>query len=171
MKVAIASFGGPQSFGSVSGTVVFTQASMRSYVEVKVFLSNVSQGLHGMHVHQKRLTPAMIRNFGKDCCKQLGGHFNGNKPLWSPDDPHGTKHGNHVGDLNFNVKANNRNEVVNTFIDRKISLYCISPNCIIGKSLVVHKNEDDRGKGKNTESLITGNAGARIGCANIISIM
>ena len=37
----------------------------------------------------------------------------------------------------------------------------------MGRSIVVHADPDDLGKGGNLESLKTGNAGKRIGCAVI----
>ena len=40
-------------------------------------------------------------------------------------------------------------------------------NSIIGRSIVVHKDIDDCGKGGHADSLTTGHAGARIDCAVI----
>lgn len=168
MKEAYAEFD-PFLFGPIKGGVYFKQTNKNSPVIIDVKIEGVPPGLHGFHVHQKPMTSKMIRERGSKCCDLLGGHFNGKKALWSIMNPYGTPHGSHVGDLKFNVKSI-RGKVNEKFPDGLISLYPSSPNCIIGKSIVLHKNEDDEGKGNNTESLITGNAGSRIACANIKSL-
>jgi Cu-Zn family superoxide dismutase len=71
----------------------------------------------------------------------------------------------HVGDLG-NIITNNKGEAKYTFYDNIIKLRGSKAN-IIGRGLIIHKDEDDCGKGGNTESLKTGNAGKRIACAVI----
>ena len=41
------------------------------------------------------------------------------------------------------------------------------PDTVIGRSFMVHADEDDLGKGGHELSLTTGNAGARIACGKI----
>ena len=38
---------------------------------------------------------------------------------------------------------------------------------ILGRSLIIHKDEDDYGKGGHSDSLTTGHAGKRLDCAVI----
>lgn len=51
--------------------------------------------------------------------------------------------------------------IVNTeFIAKRVRLS--GPNSVFGRSLIVHKNEDDLGKGHYEDSLTTGHSGTRI---------
>jgi Cu-Zn family superoxide dismutase len=85
--------------------------------------------------------------------------------------PYGKTHGcpgmkeRHVGDLG-NLKTNAKGEAFTTFYDDAIKLRGTKCN-IIGRGLIIHADADDCGKGGNTESLKTGNAGKRIACAVI----
>ncbi len=45
----------------------------------------------------------------------------------------------------------------------------IGPFSVIGRSLIVHADRDDLGKGGHETSLVTGNAGARV-CCGVIGI-
>jgi superoxide dismutase, Cu-Zn family len=47
----------------------------------------------------------------------------------------------------------------------KISLF--GDDSIVGRSCVIHKNEDDLGKGGHADSLTTGNSGPRVACGVI----
>lgn len=53
-----------------------------------------------------------------------------------------------------------------TIIDHFLQLRGYKYN-IIGRSVVIHKDEDDLGRGGNIESLKTGNAGKRLACGVI----
>lgn len=134
------------------GTVVFTEVS-KTKVEITVNLKKLAPGKHGFHIHET----GNLEEGCKSCCA----HFN----------PTHTKHGGpqdkerHVGDLG-NIEANSKGICHMTFTDSKIKLRGRKYN-IIGRSVIVHADEDDLGKGGNKESLKTGNAGARIGCAVI----
>ena len=121
-------------------------------LKTKAIFKGLTIGKHGFHIHE----------YGNqiDGCKSMGGHFN----------PFGQVHGGrnseqrHVGDLG-NIEVTNNEETVIHIIDKQVSLF--GKNSVIGRGMVVHEKEDDLGMGCNKESLITGNAGARICCGII----
>lgn len=118
-------------------------------VKVTGEISGLGQGLHGFHIHE----------FGDNTngCTSAGAHFN----------PHGKEHGGptdatrHVGDLG-NVVADASGVAKVNITDSMISL--TGDHSILGRSLVVHADPDDLGKGGHELSKTTGNAGARAGC-------
>lgn len=71
----------------------------------------------------------------------------------------------HIGDLG-NIEANEQGEAVFNFTDSHISL---GPNTrnILGRTVVVHSDRDDLGKGGESDSLTTGHAGGRVACGVI----
>lgn len=170
------------SLGKIKGFVLFIQKE--DYVKVDIFVEGLSDGNHGIHIHEKKVEDVL--NFdNSDCCDLLGGHFNAgtsnpgsfasSDKKWSLEEPYGTRHGNHTGDMCFNIYSAN-NVVKYTYYDEKISLIEGKNNCVLDKTVVIHEDEDDRGKlfstdeNKNIESLISGNSGKRICCAQIKKI-
>ena len=139
--------------GSISGFVEFKE--LKNRVKITIKLNKVPEGKHGFHIHR---TGDL-----REGCKSLCTHYN----------PFNKKHGGksskerHVGDLG-NIEANSKGEVNQIMYDSIIKLS--GKYSIIGRSVVVHEKEDDLGKGDNEESLITGNAGKRIGCG-VIGLM
>jgi len=70
----------------------------------------------------------------------------------------------HVGDLG-NIDADSNGVATINFTDSLISLH--GPHSIIGRTLVVHAEHDDFGRGGTDESRTTGTAGARVACGVI----
>jgi Cu/Zn superoxide dismutase len=156
----------------IKGSVVFSQYDP-NFVRVDINLTGVPGGKpHGIHIHEHPV------------------NFNGPIKLWSPKNPGGTPHGSyafnterHLGDMCNNILSIN-GIVQMSYNDNLISLIPGEPNCILGRSVVIHDETDDEGlyiyklsdnkktnkkkKKRSIESKITGNAGKRIGCANII---
>uniref|UniRef100_A0A6M2CJ60 Superoxide dismutase [Cu-Zn] n=1 Tax=Rhipicephalus microplus TaxID=6941 RepID=A0A6M2CJ60_RHIMP len=134
---------------STKGTLHFTQECEGKPVKVVGEITGLSKGKHGFHIHE----------FGDNTngCVSAGAHFN----------PHGKEHGapidanRHVGDLG-NVEAGD-NGVAKVNIEDSVISLCGAHN-IIGRSLVVHADPDDLGKGGHELSKTTGNAGARLAC-------
>ena len=160
------------SVHNIKGFVKFYQESFYDPVTVTVSIQGLPDGFHGFHVHEKP-----IEDFGDDvmeCCDKLGGHFNvGEK--WSLENQSGTKHGTngHSGDLCNNIYSED-GECFIIFRDDNISLFTEDERCIIGRSIVIHEEKDDMGlpvyteEKKEIDKFITGNAGKRIACGNII---
>jgi superoxide dismutase, Cu-Zn family len=148
---------------NLKGFVMFIQKE--DNVKVNIYLEGLPEGNHGIHIHEKGVSE-IIDLDNNNCCDQLGGHYN-LEESWSLENPTGVRHGEHTGDLCFNINSVN-NVATYTYFDNKINL-----EDIIGRSIVIHEDEDDEGKGlyieeeKNINSLITGNAGIRLACAEI----
>ena len=138
--------------GAVTGTVFFEQAKSGGPVTVTGEIKNLNEGNHGFHVHE----------FGDNTngCTSAGAHFN----------PSGKEHGaptdavRHVGDLG-NVVADTSGVAKIKISDSIISL--CGDTSVIGRTMVVHADPDDLGKGGHELSKTTGNAGARLACGVI----
>lgn len=135
----------------VKGTINFTETA-DGKTSVTGQIDGLKPGNHGFHIHQ----------FGdySGGCVSAGSHFN----------PSGKQHGGpadedrHAGDLG-NVVADEAGKVTVDIVDAQIPL--TGPNSIIGRSVVVHADEDDLGKGGFEDSRTTGHAGGRLACGVI----
>jgi Cu-Zn family superoxide dismutase len=163
---AIALFDQP----NIKGTVLFQQFINSEQVLVRINLSNLApRKIRAIHVHE----------FGDERkgCESLGSH-------WNPEDHnHGSifvpNRERHAGDLINNIVPNDDGIFNYSYIDTKLNLIGDVKDTIIGRSVVVHEEEDDLGLGGlnqngivinkkvHEESLKTGNAGKRMACAII----
>ncbi len=135
----------PTQGNNVNGTITFTQTDKG--VRVVADLQGLSKGKHGFHIHE----------FG-DCSStdgmSAGGHYN----------PEGKSHSapmdmsRHMGDMG-NLEADESGKAHLEYTDATILLN--GPNSILGRSVIVHKNEDD------LKSQPSGNAGPRVACGVI----
>jgi Cu-Zn family superoxide dismutase len=135
-----------KSGSKLAGKVTLTEVP--EGVKVVLSVENVSPGDHGAHIHEKG-----------DCSAadgaSAGGHYNpGSHPHALPT---GTPR--HLGDLgNINVGKDGKGtlEIVATGANLKDG----DQNSFLGRAVIVHEKKDDGGQP-------TGNAGGRIGCAEI----
>jgi superoxide dismutase, Cu-Zn family len=135
----------PTQGNQVTGLITFTK--VEGGVQVVADLQGLSQGKHGIHVHECG-----------DCSaadgSSAGGHFNPmSKSHGSPMDAM-----RHEGDMG-NIEADTSGKAHLEYIDNTLSLE--GETSIIGRSVIIHKNEDD------LKSQPAGNAGPRVACGVI----
>ena len=136
------------------GSIIFLEIkeSDKKYCRINVDLEGLPPGKRGFHIHEKGNL--------HDGCASLCAHYN----------PHNKTHGglneknSHMGDLG-NINVNKNGKVKCSLIANNLRL--TGKYSVIGRSVVIHEDEDDLGKGDNKDSLKTGNAGKRIACGII----
>ena len=116
----------------------------------------LKKGYHGFHIHK----------FGNliEGCKTAGPHFNTYKTNIHGGPRSKIKHNGDLGNIKTTKKVTSGRKVISSSV---FSLDPCNKNSIIGRSIIVHKDKDDLGKGGDLESLKTGNAGARLACGVI----
>lgn len=136
---------------NINGSIYFTETS--NGLQVTGTIAGLPAGNYGFHVHELGDTST---------CDASGAHFN-------PDsNNHGGRNHSvrHVGDLGNVVFVGNTTAVATVnFVDTLIALR--GRNSILGRTLVLHEQEDDLGLGGHATSLTTGNAGPRVACGVI----
>ncbi len=135
----------------VSG-VVYLEETNDNKTHIYGSVKGLKPGLHGFHIHE-------AGDISKGCDSACA-HYN----------PYGHDHGGltsknrHVGDLG-NIKAG-KNGVANIDITDKL-VKLRGKYSVIGRSLVVHEDEDDLGLDNHDDSLTTGHSGKRLACGVI----
>ena len=134
--------------GPVEGNTTFEDS--KSGVIIKAIFTKLPVGEHGFHIH----TNGDMRDEG---CMGACSHFN-KGPSKKHGGPPGSKGERHTGDLG------NVGKTDHMYTYKLVSLTCAE---LLGRTLIVHGDEDDLGKGTEEDSLTTGHAGKRIACALI----
>lgn len=117
-------------------------------VKINATFTKLPKGKHGFHIHKA----GDLRGEG---CKGLCEHYDVGKHT------HGSYRSKerHTGDLG-NVQMIQKR-------CKKIYTIKSSVKDLLGRSLIIHADEDDLGKGGFEDSKVTGHSGARIACAII----
>lgn len=135
----------PTQGNNVTGTLVFTK--VEGGIRVVGDLQGLTKGKHGIHIHECG-----------DCSApdgtSAGGHFN--PTAKSHGDPMESMH--HEGDMG-NIVADSEGKAHIDYIDSSLSFE--GSTSIIGRSVIIHKGEDD------FKTQPTGNSGARVACGVI----
>jgi Cu-Zn family superoxide dismutase len=135
---------------SVQGTVRFSDRKIGLFIEA--IFTKLPKGKHGFHIHKA----GDLRGEG---CKLACDHYHKGPPQQHGGPP-GSKGQRHTGDLG-NVEEGKYH----------YTLYDVTVSDILGRSVIIHADEDDYGLGNQSDSLTTGHSGARIGCAVIGRIL
>lgn len=135
-----------KSGSKLSGKVVLTETP--EGVKVVLSVENVKPGDHGAHIHEKG-----------DCSApdgaSAGGHYN------PTSHPHALPANSprHLGDLG-NITVGKDGKGTLEIVAAGANLKDGDASSFVGRSVIVHEKKDDGGQP-------TGNAGGRIGCAEI----
>lgn len=136
----------------VQGEAVFQQR--RNGTVVTILFRKLPPGAHGFHIHKS----GDLR--GKGCLAACDHwHKGSHSKHGGPPTEEGPRH---TGDLgNIEIPAGEKELRGEYFLEG------VKVEELFGRSLIVHEDPDDLGKGGHEDSLTTGHSGARIACAVI----
>jgi Cu-Zn family superoxide dismutase len=136
---------------SIDGDVVVTP--YKRGIKLDATFRALPPGKHGFHIHRA----GDLRGEG---CKGLCAHYDkGNHTHGAgPTSTRGAQR--HTGDLG-NIELKPRTKT----LKKRYYLPNVAVHELWGRSIIVHQDADDLGKGNHDDSHITGHSGARIGCA------
>jgi Cu-Zn family superoxide dismutase len=132
---------------AIQGEVVITP--YKQGVLLKALFTKLPAGPHGFHIHKA----GDLR--GEGCmglCEHydIGHHVHGGGPT--------SKKERHTGDLG-NI------EITSGHLRKSYELHGVKVEDLWGRSIIVHEDQDDLGKGPFEDSLVTGHSGKRMACA------
>jgi len=132
---------------AIQGEVVVSPSS--TGVRLVATFTKLPPGLHGFHIHKA----GDLRGEGcQGLCEHydVGQHVHGGSPT--------SKGERHTGDLgNIELKGKK--------MTKSYELKGVTVQDLWGRSIIVHEDEDDLGKGVFEDSMVTGHSGKRMGCA------
>ncbi len=141
-------------YGHIHGVVIIK--SVDKGVEFDVYIKGIPFGYHGFHIHEKGIClEAQSETPFMEACAHYNPRNKNHGDLNGPD--------SHAGDLG-NIYSNENNVVQTTIVATSFGL-----QEIIGRSLIVHADKDDLGKGNHADSFTTGHSGKRILCGIIVN--
>ena len=131
----------------IEGEVV--ASDHRRGCKIVATFTKLPSGKHGFHIHES----GDLREGCKSCCA----HYN------PTDAEHGDlqDENSHIGDLGNITTDENGN------CEMKLKSNKFIIDDILGRSIIIHEDEDDLGKGGFEDSKTTGHSGARIACSVI----
>ena len=141
--------------GVIGEAVASPHPTRRKTLKLRVRFSRLPRGSHGFHIHRA----GDLRGEG---CAGACAHFHIGPAAHHGGPPSTRKSSRsrssqrHTGDLG-NIRGP-------TFT-RTYTVPGIHPQDLWGRSLIVHADADDLGKGPHDDSKTTGHSGARIACA------
>ncbi len=149
--MAVAVFDTPQ----IKGEVCFYPK--KGGVEVQYMFTQLPSGLHGFHIHKA----GDLRGEG---CKGACDHWHKGKPTThgGPPGHKGPRHTGDLGNISLYKDGTKFDDVRGLMFLKHVII-----EELYGRSVIVHDDEDDYGRGPHDDSKTTGHSGARIGCAII----
>ena len=137
---------------TIKGEVLFTDVA--AGVKVEATFTQLPTGEHGFHIHKS----GDLRGKG---CKGACDHYHAG-PAQDHGGPPGTTGPRHTGDLG-NVALGQGGQPFH----KTYTLKGIKVADLFGRSVIVHADPDDYGRGGHEDSLTTGHAGKRLACSVI----
>ena len=135
-------------------TVTNTVTNNKKGIKLTAIFTKLPPGKHGFHIHK-------AGDMRGDSCKGLcehydvGHHTHGGAPSRTCKNRRTNRHTGDLGNIQMKGKICKKTYFIpNTSVKE-----------LWGRSIIVHEDEDDLGKGGFEESTITGHSGKRIGCA------